>query len=46
MKKVQIRNPKTKRWVKIDRTIGKIIRHKRSPGAYKDTVKHKIKGRN
>ncbi len=31
---VQLPNPKTKRWVKIDKTTGSIISHKMSPGAY------------
>jgi hypothetical protein len=32
---VQVKNPKTERYVKIDRTEGKIISHKQSPGPYK-----------
>ena len=31
---VQLPNPKTKRWVKIDKTDGRIISHKKSPGCY------------
>jgi len=33
---VQIKNPKTNRYVKINRTIGKIIDHKKSEGPYKN----------
>jgi len=32
---VQIKNPKTGRYVKIDRAAGRIIGHKKSPGIYK-----------
>jgi glutamate dehydrogenase/leucine dehydrogenase len=32
---VQVHNPKTDRYVKIDRTQGRIVSHKRSPGPYK-----------
>lgn len=32
---VQVKNPKTKRYVKIDRTAGKIVSHKKSSGPYK-----------
>lgn len=32
---VQIKNPRTDRYVKIDRTVGKIIAHKKSDGPYK-----------
>ena len=32
---VQILNPKTDRWVKIDRDTGKITGHKKSPEPYK-----------
>lgn len=32
---VQVKNPKTERYVKIDRTEGKIISHKQSAGPYK-----------
>ena len=32
---VQVKNPKTDRYVKIDRTEGKIISHKKSDGPYK-----------
>lgn len=31
---VQLPNPITKRWTKIDKTTGRIISHKASPGAY------------
>ncbi len=33
---VQIKNPKTKRYVKIDRAKGKIMSHKKSDGPYKN----------
>lgn len=33
---VQVRNPKTDRYVKIDRTKGRIISHKKSKGPYKN----------
>lgn len=33
---VQVRNPRTDRYVKIDRSEGKIISHKKSSGPYKD----------
>lgn len=33
---VQVKNPKTDRYVKIDRAAGKIMSHKRSKGPYKD----------
>lgn len=32
---VQIKNPKTDRYLKIDRTEGRIVSHKKSPGPYK-----------
>ena len=33
---VQVKNPKSGHYVKIDRTEGKIISHKKSDGPYKD----------
>ena len=33
---VQACNPKTKRYVKIDRTLGRIVSHKKTEGAYKN----------
>jgi len=33
---VQVKNPKTDRYVKIDRTIGRILSHKVTEGPYKD----------
>lgn len=33
---VQVKNPKTGRYVKIDRAKGKIIDHKKSKGPYKN----------
>lgn len=32
---VQVKNPKSGRYVKVDRTAGKIIAHKKSSGPYK-----------
>jgi hypothetical protein len=32
---VQVKNPKTGHYVKIDRSVGKIISHKKSDGPYK-----------
>lgn len=32
---VQVRNPRSNRYVKIDRSAGKIIAHKKSAGPYK-----------
>ena len=40
-KKVQVYNPKTKKWVKIDKETGKIVAHKKSSGPYKDVPKHR-----
>jgi hypothetical protein len=31
---VQVKNPKTNRYVKIDRSAGKIVASKKSPGPY------------
>lgn len=33
---VQVMNPKTGRYVKINRTEGKIVSHKKSAGPYKN----------
>lgn len=33
---VQVKNPKTNRYVKIDRDKGKIVSHKKSEGPYKN----------
>jgi len=33
---VQVKNPRTERYVKIDRTEGKILSQKKSEGPYKD----------
>lgn len=38
---VQVYNPKTKRWVKIDREIGKVVAHKKSPGPYKNVPRYR-----
>ena len=32
---IQVRNPKSNRYVKIDRSVGRIISHKKSAGPYK-----------
>ena len=32
---VQVKNPRSGRYVKIDRSAGKIVSHKRSAGPYK-----------
>jgi hypothetical protein len=37
--RVQVKNPVTDRWVKIDTTTGRIIDHKKSPGPYKNVKK-------
>jgi hypothetical protein len=39
--RVQVENPVTKRWIKIDTTTGKIVDHKKSPGPYKGIAKKK-----
>jgi len=31
---VQVRNPRSGRYVKIDRSAGRIVSHKKSPGPY------------
>ncbi|NYT27838.1 MAG: hypothetical protein H0A76_08050 [Candidatus Thiodubiliella endoseptemdiera] len=31
---IQVKNPRTNRYVKIDRDKGRIISHKKSPGKY------------
>ncbi|HHW27265.1 MAG TPA: hypothetical protein GXX23_08010 [Firmicutes bacterium] len=33
---VQVKNPKTDRYVKIDREAGRIVAHKKTPGPYKN----------
>ncbi len=33
---VQVKNIRTNRYIKIDRSIGKIVAHKRTEGAYKN----------
>ena len=33
---VQVKNPRSGKYVKIDRTAGKIIAHKKSDGPYKN----------
>ena len=37
--RVQVKNPVTDRWVKIDTQTGRIIDHKRTPGPYKGVEK-------
>ena len=36
---VQLLNPKSKRWIKVDRLLGKIVSHKKTPGPYKGVYK-------
>ena len=33
---VQVKNPRTERYVKIDRSAGRILSHKSSPGPYQN----------
>jgi hypothetical protein len=33
---VQVKNPRTGRYVKIDRSAGRIVAHKKSPGRYQN----------
>ena len=37
--RVQVLNPVTKRWVKLDTTTGRIIDHKKTAGPYKGVRK-------
>ena len=37
--RVQVLNPVTNRWVKIDTNTGRIVDHKKSPGPYKGVTK-------
>lgn len=37
---IQIKNPISNRYVKIDRTVGSILSHKKSPGPYKGIPIH------
>lgn len=39
--RVQVQNPVTNRWVKIDTNSGRIVDHKKSPGPYKGVRKKK-----
>lgn len=41
---VQVENPKTKRYVKIDRGAGVIVSIKRSPGPYKGVPVVRVAG--
>ncbi|WP_173519407.1 hypothetical protein [Ensifer sesbaniae] len=36
--RVQIQNPVTGRWVKVDTSTGRIIEQKKTPGPYKGVV--------
>ena len=38
-KRIQVLNPVTKRYVKIDTERGRIVDHKKSPGPYKNVRK-------
>ncbi len=40
-RRVQVRNPVTKRWVKVDTKTGRIVSHKKTPGPYKGVRKKK-----
>ena len=42
---VQVKNPKTDRYVKIDRSKGKIIAHKSSKGPYKNVPVARKRGK-
>jgi len=42
---VQVKNPKTGRYVKIDRSKGKIVAHKSSKGPYKNVPVARKKGK-
>ena len=33
---VQVKNPRSDKYVKIDRSVGRIVSHKKSSGPYKD----------
>ena len=33
--RVQVKNPVTKRWVKVNTKTGRIVGHKKTPGPYK-----------
>jgi hypothetical protein len=37
--RVQVLNPRTDRWVKLDTTTGRILDHKKSSGPYKGIKK-------
>lgn len=37
--RVQVLNPLTRRWVKLDTTTGRIVDHKKTPGPYKGIPK-------
>jgi hypothetical protein len=37
--RVQVKNPVTNRWVKLDTNSGRIVDHKKSPGPYKGVKK-------
>ena len=39
--RVQVKNPITKRWVKIDTKTGRIVDHKKTSGPYKGVRKKK-----
>lgn len=40
--RVQVKNPVTKRWVKIDTNSGRIVDHKKTPGPYKGVRKKQV----
>jgi len=39
--RVQVKNPVTKRWVKLDTKTGRIVDHKKTPGPYKGVRRKK-----
>ena len=42
---VQVKNPRSGRYVKIDRTAGRIVAHKKSEGPYKDVPVARKRGK-
>lgn len=41
--RVQVKNPLTERWVKLDTKTGRIVDHKKTPGPYKGVRKMRTK---
>ena len=48
---VQLKNPMTKLWVKVDKKEGRIVEHKKTPGPFKGVPihpkyrEHELKGK-